>query len=449
MRLIRLGPLAARLRRGGAMPTTARCFQGFGGGGGGGGGGEKKFYDLLGVSPSASQDDIKKAYRKKALEHHPDKGGDPEKFKELNKAHDVLKDEDARRTYDQFGEAGVEGGAGGGGGFPGGGGFSQEDIFSQFFGGGQRQQRRQAPQQAASVELRISLSLEELFLGATKSIAIDREVTCNTCDGLGTPSVKNIAHCNTCNGAGVVVQMRQVGPGMVQQVQSVCPDCSGAGQSIKPEHRCGTCSGEKVVPEQKSMDVKVPAGLQQGQKLILQGEGCSFPDARSGDVILKVEEQPHPTFKRHKMDLLIEQKVSLSQALTGFAVVIDALDGTPLKLETAEGQMVHTGDVLRVRGGGMPKAGDRATRGDLLVRCAVQLPEHISPETKVLLREVLPTPPEPTVPEDAKEKTLEPLDERRRMQIMDAFRKTRGGGGGGRGGSSGGSGQESEGCRQM
>jgi DnaJ family protein A protein 2 len=160
---------------------------------------------------------------------------------------------------------------------------------------------------------------------------------------------------------------------MVQQVQAVCPDCSGAGQAIAPEHRCGTCSGEKVVAETKSMDVKVPAGLQQGQKLILQGEGCSFPDARSGDVILKVEEQPHPTFKRHKMDLLVEQKVSLSQALTGFSVVLDSLDGTPLKLETAEGQMVHTGDVLRVRGGGMPKAGDMATRGDLLVRCAVQL----------------------------------------------------------------------------
>ena len=432
-----------------AVPSTwSRSFMG----GGGGGGGDKKYYDLLGVAPDASADDIKKAYRKAALKHHPDKGGDPEKFKELNKANDVLSDEDSRRTYDQFGEAGVEGGMGGdgGGGFPGGGGgFSQEDIFSQFFGGGQGggRQRRQAPQQASSVTMRLSLSLEELFAGTTKSISIDREVTCNTCDGLGTPSIKNVKHCTTCNGAGVVVQVRQVGPGMVQQVQAVCPDCSGAGQAIAPEHRCGTCSGEKVVAETKSMDVKVPAGLQQGQKLVLQGEGYSYPDARSGDVVLAVEEQPHRTFKRHKMDLLVERKVTLSQALTGFALVLETLDGGSVKLETKEGQMVHTGDVLRVRGAGMPKAGDLATRGDLLVRCDVQLPEHISPETRTLLREVLPTPEEPEVPEGATEKKLEPLDARRRRQILDDFRRTSNASGGGGGG--GGGGSDEGNCRQM
>lgn len=269
-------------------------FNGFGSFGGFGGTGpsssrrkdvdNKKYYELLGVSQDASKDEIKKAYRKLAIKLHPDKGGDEEKFKEVTRAFEVLSDDEKRRVYDQYGEEGLsqEGMSGG---------MNAEDIFEAFFGGGLfggSRSRSRGPRKGEDVVHSLKVTLNDLYNGKTSKLALNRHRICPSCDGKGTTQPNSITKCKTCNGQGVRVQIRQIGPGMVQQMQSVCPDCSGSGESIREKDKCSKCKGQKVVKERKVLEVYIEPGTEHGQKLVFSGEADEEPGTVPGDVIVVV-----------------------------------------------------------------------------------------------------------------------------------------------------------------
>ncbi|EPS59846.1 hypothetical protein M569_14958, partial [Genlisea aurea] len=231
-----------------------------------------RYYDILGVPKSASPDDLKRAYRKAAIKNHPDKGGDPEKFKELSHAYDVLSDPEKREIYNQYGEDALKEGMGGGGG---GGMHDPFDIFSSFFGGshfgagGSSRGRRQ--RKGDDLVQPLKVSLEDLYTGTSKKLSLSRNVICSKCGGKGSKSGASLK-CPGCQGSGMKVSIRQLGPGMLQQMQHPCNECYGTGEAISERDRCGQCKGKKVVAEKKVMEAHIEKGMQNGQKITFPGE---------------------------------------------------------------------------------------------------------------------------------------------------------------------------------
>jgi len=281
-----------------------------------------RYYQVLGVPKEASQDDLKKAYRKAAIKNHPDKGGDPEKFKELAQAYEVLSDPEKREIYDQYGEDALKEGMGGGGG-----GHDPFDIFSQFFntpggspfgGGGSSRHRRR---KGEDVVHPLKVSLEELYNGTSKKLSLSRNVLCPKCNGKGSKSGASMK-CGNCQGAGYKMQIRQLGPGMLQQMQTPCNDCRGTGETISDKDRCGQCKGEKTVQEKKVLEVVVEKGMQHSQKITFPGEADEAPDTVTGDIIFVLQQKEHPKFKRKGDDLFYEHTLTLTEALCGFQYVL-------------------------------------------------------------------------------------------------------------------------------
>jgi len=268
----------------GGFPFEA--FEEMHGGGPGGGrrGGPKKevdnskYYELLGVEKNATFDQIKKAYRKKALKEHPDKGGDPEKFKDITMAYECLSDKDKRELYDTHGEEGLKQG----------GGMRGEDIFSQMFGGGGRR-GPQGPQKGKSVQHSIKVTLEEIFKGKTSKIAVNRDRICTGCEGRGGKDGKN-STCTGCKGKGMRTQMTMIGPGMYSQSTGPCSDCGGQGSQIDEKDKCKNCNGRKVVKEKKVLECQVDKGAPNGEKYVFHGESDEHPDKDAGDVVIVVQE---------------------------------------------------------------------------------------------------------------------------------------------------------------
>ena len=252
---------------GGGFPFEE--FAGMHGGGMPGRGGPRKeadtskFYDLLGVAKSATEQEIKKAYRKKALKEHPDKGGDLEKFKEITAAYECLADREKREIYDKHGEEGLKGG----------GGMGAQDIFSQMFGGGMGGGRGgpKGPQKGKSVQHAIKVTLEEIFKGKTTKIAVNRDRICTTCDGKGGKDGAN-STCGGCKGRGMRTQMTMIGPGMYSQSTGPCTDCSGTGEMIDEANKCKNCNGKKVIKEKKVIEATIDNGAPHGEKYIFHGE---------------------------------------------------------------------------------------------------------------------------------------------------------------------------------
>ncbi|KAF6149881.1 hypothetical protein GIB67_008602 [Kingdonia uniflora] len=231
-----------------------------------------KYYEILGVSKSASQDELKKAYRKAAIKNHPDKGGDPEKFKELAQAYEVLNDPEKREIYDQYGEDALKEGMGGGGG-----GHNPFDIFESFFGGGggpfggggSSRGRRQ--KRGEDVVHSLKVSLEDLYNGTSKKLSLSRNKLCTKCKGKGSKSGAS-STCHGCRGTGMTVSTRQIAPGMIQQMQQVCHQCRGTGEVISEKDKCSQCKGSKVTPEKKVLEVHVEKGMQHAQRITFQGQ---------------------------------------------------------------------------------------------------------------------------------------------------------------------------------
>ncbi|CAN6477967.1 unnamed protein product [Victoria cruziana] len=297
-----------------------------------------RYYEVLGVPKSASQDELKKAYRKAAIKNHPDKGGDPEKFKELAQAYEVLSDPEKREIYDQYGEDALKEGMGGGG--PS---HNPFDIFESFFGGGfggSSRGRRQ--KRGEDVVHTLKVSLEDLYNGTSKKLSLSRNVLCPKCKGKGSKSGAS-GRCSGCQGSGMKVSIRQLGPGMIQQMQHVCPECRGSGEVISDKDRCGQCKGEKVVQEKKVLEVHVDKGMQHGQKIVFQGEADEAPDTVTGDIVFVLQLKEHSKFKRKLDDLFVEHSLSLTEALCGFQFALTHLDGRQLLIKSNSGEIIKPG----------------------------------------------------------------------------------------------------------
>lgn len=320
-------------------------------GGGRGGAGKppdnQRYYDILGVDRNASETEVKKAHRKLALKEHPDKGGDPEKFKEINEAYETLRDPEKRKIYDQFGEEGLKEGMGGGGGGP-------ADIFDLFgMGGGGRRGGPPRERRSEDVTHKMKVSLDEMYKGNVRKLQMSRSIKCPTCQGSGSKSGKKYT-CEVCHGSGVEVKLRPLGPGMMQQIQQRCSKCSGTGSFNPPSDRCGACSGKGLVSDRKVFEVHVEPGHRHGSKVLFRGEaGADAPDVLPGDLIFVLEQKEHPTFKRIGSDLFYEKKVSLVEALTGALLHITHLDNRVLEVNSA-GSIIKPDSwmAIKVRRGG-------------------------------------------------------------------------------------------------
>jgi len=332
---------------------------------------ETKYYDLLGVSPKADDNTIKKAYRKLAMKYHPDKNhGDQkaqEKFKNISQAYECLSDSEKRNLYDQAGEQGLkEGGRGGGmGGDP-------FDIFNMFFGGGGGRRER-GPRRGKDVVHQLTVTLEQLYNGCTRKLALQKKVLCNKCDGKGIKpeySDRRDAEydCNTCHGSGTQMRLRQLGPGMMQQIQTVCSRCEGKGHIMNPKFICAACRGEKTKKERKILEINVDKGMAEGEKITFRGEGDQDPNIEPGDVVIILIEKEHDVYKRSGNDLLLNMEVDLVDALCGMKREIVTLDDRVLHLTTLPGEIIRHGDLKMVKGEGMPTKGDPFNKGRLVIK---------------------------------------------------------------------------------
>ncbi len=360
---------------------------------------KRDYYEVLEVPKTATADEIKKAYRKKAIQYHPDKNpGDKqaeEKFKEAAEAYSVLSDPDKRAKYDQFGFDGLNGASGfGNGGFSGG--MSMDDIFSMFgdiFGGGgfsgfgnfgtRTRQRGERKAQGSDVRIKVSLTLEEINTGVTKKFKLKKLVPCQHCHGTGAQVGSGTEVCPDCNGSGSVLRTQQSFFGMVQ-TQTVCPRCGGEGKIIK--NRCPHCSGDGVIYGEEVVEVNIPAGVAEGMQLSVEGKGnAGKHNGYNGNLLIVIEEQPHISLVRDENDLVYNLLLSVPQAALGGAVEIPTLDGA-VKLKIESG--TQPGKMLRLRGKGLPII-NSSQRGDMIVNVSVYIPESMSKDEKQTMEKFL------------------------------------------------------------
>ncbi len=364
---------------------------------------KRDYYDVLEVSKTASDDEIKKAYRKKALKFHPDKNpGDSEaeeKFKEAAEAYEVLRDPNKRSRYDQFGHAGVGGGAAGGG--FGGGGMSMDDIFSNFgdifgsafgggfgFGGGghSRSSGRRRVRRGSNLRVKVKLSLKEIAHGTTKKIKVNKYVACESCNGTGAKNGGAYSTCQTCHGTGQVTQVTNTILGQMQ-TSSTCPACGGEGQIITD--KCPACYGEGIVKGEEVIEIQIPAGVTSGMQLSMTGKGNAAPRGGvNGDLIVLIEEVPHESLERDGINLLYEHYVSFPEAVMGASVEIPTVDGKA-RIKIAPG--TQPGKVLRLKGKGLPDVNGYG-QGDLLVNINVWVPKTLSKEETAFLENAMHSP---------------------------------------------------------
>ncbi|KAF2869471.1 hypothetical protein BDV95DRAFT_577412 [Massariosphaeria phaeospora] len=387
---------------------------------------DTKFYDVLGVAPDATEAQLKSAYRKGALKHHPDKNAhSPEaadKFKDLSHAYEVLSDPSKRQVYDQYGEEGLEQGGGGGG-------MAAEDLFAQFFGGGGGPfggmfgggggMREQGPKKARTISHVHKVSLEDVYKGKISKLALQKSVICPKCDGRGGKEGA-VKKCAGCEGRGMKTMMRQMGP-MIQRFQTVCPDCQGEGETMRDRDRCKQCNGKKTVIERKVLHVHVDRGVKSGHKVEFRGEGDQLPGVEPGDVVFEIEQKPHERFQRKDDDLFYQAEIDLLTALAGGQIHIEHLDDRWLTVEIIPGECISPGEVKVIREQGMPSFRHH-DHGNLYIQFDVKFPSRLggpegapmSPEQIKALESVLPprTVPASLPPPDAMtdDFTLEDVD---------------------------------------
>lgn len=352
---------------------------------------KRDYYEVLGVDKNASEDEIKRAYKKLARKYHPDMNpGDKEaeeKFKEINEANEVLSDPEKKASYDQFGFAGTDPnyGAGQGGGFGGGFDFGDlGDIFGSFFGGGfgGQQQRRNGPQRGESIRVSVSLSFTEAAFGCEKELTVERMEQCTTCKGSGCAPGTTPEVCPDCKGTGSVRTTQRTPFGMVQ-TSGACKKCGGRGKII--HQPCPRCGGRGAVRKNQTIKVKIPAGIDDGQTLNLRGKGNAGLDGGpAGDLLITVFVKPHPLFERDGNSVLMEMPVSFAQAALGAEIEVPTIDGR-VKLTIPEG--TQPGSVFRLRGKGIPYLQSKGGgRGDQFVTITVTVPKNMTAEQKERLR---------------------------------------------------------------
>ena len=357
---------------------------------------KRDYYEVLGVSKGASEDEIKKAYKKLARKYHPDMNpGDKEaeeKFKEVNEANEVLSDPDKKARYDQFGFAGVDPSYGAGAGGPGWGdgaaGFDfgdLGDIFGSFFGGGfggQQRRNPNAPQRGESIRASVSISFTEAAFGCEKEVAAQRIENCPNCKGTGSADGV-IETCSQCHGTGQVRSVQNF-MGMQMQSTTACPTCGGRGKVIK--NPCTTCRGKGKVRKTNRVKVKIPAGVDAGQSVRVRGEGCvGVGGGPNGDLLVEISIRRHPIFTRNGTDVLCEVPITFTQAALGATIQVPTLDGK-VDYEIPEG--TQTGREFILREKGIPEVGNTRRRGNERFTVVVETPTRLTKEQKDLLRQL-------------------------------------------------------------
>lgn len=360
------------------------------------------------------------------MKWHPDKNpGDPkaqEKFKEISEAYGVLSEPEKRQLYDQHGEQGLKEGGRGGGGFGGGG--DPFDIFNMFFGGGGPGggRGRRGPAKGKDVVHQLGVTLENLYNGCTKKLSLQKKILCARCDtGSGPTGVQPefadrrdaIQTCGTCRGQGMVIKTRQIGPGMMQQMQSVCPKCHGEGQIMNHKYTCKTCTGNKTIKERKILEIHVEKGMEEGHKITFRGEGDQEPDVEPGDVVIVLIEKKHDVFQRKDQELMMEMEIDLVDSLCGFKRSVNTLDDREIIVTALPGEIIKHQDIKMVPGEGMPYRGNPFEKGNLIIRFqfTVNFPsqEWAHQVDMGKLKSLLPPPtvPEAEMHDDAEECMIE------------------------------------------
>lgn len=348
----------------------------------------KDYYQILGVNKQASKDEIKKAFRTLAHQHHPDKkGGDDAKFKEINEAYSVLSDDKKRQQYDTYGSAGPAGGFGGGnGGFDGfdfsqftqggNGGFEFDfgDIFGDVFGGGGRKQKTK---RGRDISIDIELSFEDSVFGTERTVLLNKVSKCDTCNGSGAEKGSEMSNCDKCNGNGHIREVKRTFFGQFEST-AVCDACDGKGKI--PKHKCKTCHGHRVHKRESEIKVRIPAGVENGEMMRLSGAGEAVAHGIPGDLYIKIYVKKHPHFKKDGYNLVMDMGIKLSEAVLGAEIPVKTLDGEIL-LKVPEG--VAHGEILRIKGKGVPY--EKGSRGDLLVKVSVVMPKKLSKEAKKVI----------------------------------------------------------------
>ena len=358
---------------------------------------KRDYYEILGIAKGASADEIKKAYRKVAMQYHPDRnpGDKPaeEKFKEAAEAYEVLSDADKRAQYDRYGHAGL---SGNGRGFGGGGNMNMDDIFSQFgdifgddifgsfFGGGRRGGGggRARGVRGSNLRVKIKLNYEEIAKGVSKNIKVKKYVSCTTCSGSGAKDKNSVQTCSTCGGSG---QVRRVSNTFLGQMQTVttCPTCNGEGSIVTA--KCSVCKGEGRVYGEETVTIDIPAGVQEGMQLSVGGRGnAGERGGPPGDLIILIEEEQHPELHRDGLNVAYELHISFTDAVFGLQAEVPTIDGKA-KIKIPAG--TQSGKIFRLKGKGFPGV-NSYERGDQLIHVNVWTPQHISPEEKTMLEKL-------------------------------------------------------------
>lgn len=346
---------------------------------------KRDYYEILDVSNGASQEEIKKAYRKKAIKYHPDKNqGDKtaeEKFKEAAEAYEILSNPEKRQRYDQYGHAGVGGAAGGGFG----GGMSMDDIFSHFgdifgggfggfggFGGSSRSRRR--VNKGSNLRVKVKLTLSEIANGAEKKIKVKKYIECKYCNGSGAADGSSYSTCSTCHGSGQVTRISNTILGQMQTA-STCPTCGGEGKIIT--NKCSHCAGEGIMRDEEIISLNIPAGVEEGMQLSVSGKGnAARRGGINGDLLVLIEEEKHPDLIRDGHNLIYNLNISIPDAILGKTVEIPTVEGkVKVKIEAG----TQPGKILRLRGKGLPEINSYG-KGDLLVHIQVYIPKEITKE---------------------------------------------------------------------
>ncbi len=354
------------------------------------------YYQILGVERTASEDEIKRAYKKMAIKYHPDRNPGnkeaEEKFKQAAEAYDVLRDPEKRSRYDQFGKAGINGGAGGFGGFNGQG-MNMDDIFSMFgdifggrhgFGGFNSAENQTRQYRGSDLRLKVKVNLNDVMNGVTKKFKVRKDIICDECKGSGCEKGTSPETCSTCNGRGYVIRTQRSIFGMMQ-TQQPCPTCNGEGTIIK--HKCHKCHGEGVVSGEEIIEAKIPAGVADGMMVNVPGKGnAAKHNGIPGDIQILIEEEPSKIFIRDENDLIYNLLLTVPQAVLGDDIEIPTVDGK-VKIKIAPG--TQPGKVLRLRGKGIPAIqGYGYGKGDLVINISVYIPEKINDKERKLFEEI-------------------------------------------------------------